>query len=115
MKTKVDLSSFRSAFNTMGRGDQFSYLGLSVLFEYLEELEWCEEEYELDVIALCCDFAEDDAISIAESHSGCDISDLDPLEDDYEDQVAERVREYLEEEGVLVGETTVNSFLFRQF
>ena len=115
MKTTVDLFSFRTAFHNMDRGDQFSYEGLAVLFDYLEELEFCGEEYELDVIALCCDFAEDDAINIAESYSGCDISDLDPSDDDYEDQVAERVREYLEDEGVLVGETSVNCFLYRQF
>jgi len=59
MKETVSKQSFRDAFVRYGRGDQFSYDGLSALFDYLEELDdGCGEEMELDVIALCCDFTE---------------------------------------------------------
>ncbi len=59
MKQTINKSDFREAFAAMGRGDQFSYAGLGALFDYLEELERdTGEEYELDVIALCCDFSE---------------------------------------------------------
>jgi hypothetical protein len=41
MKQTVNIYTFREAFNRMGRGSQFSYEGLSLLFDYLEE---CEDE-----------------------------------------------------------------------
>lgn len=55
MKQTIGLSEFRSAFHNMGRGNQFSYDGLKALFNYLEEVD---EDMELDVIALCCEFKE---------------------------------------------------------
>jgi len=58
MKQTVTLYDFRRAFETL-RPDNFSYEGLGALFEALEDLEeGIEEEIELDVIAICCDFAE---------------------------------------------------------
>ena len=56
MKKTVTLSTFRDAFRTMNRLDHFSYEGLAVLFEDLEQYEEdCDIEFELDVIAFCCD------------------------------------------------------------
>jgi hypothetical protein len=51
----VTKSIFRDAFHKMGRGDQFSYEALGVLYDYLEDIN---ESYELDVIEICCDWAE---------------------------------------------------------
>ncbi len=104
MKTTVYLDDFRTAFQRMDRTN-FSYGGLEVLFDYLTELEHCEEEYELDVIALCCDFAEDNARSIAENYRIYYESD---------EALEECVRDYLDNEGVLVGETDT-TFIYRQF
>jgi hypothetical protein len=56
MKQTINKYQFAEAFKTAGRGDQFSYRGLDALFDWLEEVEG--EEWELDVIALCCDFSE---------------------------------------------------------
>ncbi len=43
----------------MGRGDHFTHRGLEALFDFLEETEAdTGEEFELDVIGLCCDFSE---------------------------------------------------------
>ena len=39
MKTSVNLSDFRDAFHRTGRGNQFSYEALGVLFDYFEECE----------------------------------------------------------------------------
>jgi hypothetical protein len=99
----------------MGRGEQFSYNGLEVLFDYLEELEHCEDEYELDVIGLCCDFAEDTARGIAEAYS-IDLSESEGLDDDdaIEFAIKSIVIEYLEEQGALVGDT-LQSIIYRQF
>ena len=50
---------FREAFRIAGRGDQFSYEGLEVLFDYLDNLsEDIGEPIELDVVAMCCDYYE---------------------------------------------------------
>ena len=114
MKTTVNIYTFREAFNRMGRGEQFSYQGLEVLFDYLEELEHCEEEYELDVIALCCDFAEDTARGIAEAYS-IDLSETEGLDDDaIEGAIKSIVIEYLEEKGAFVGDT-LQSIIYREF
>jgi len=109
MKTTVSLYDFRDAFRACGRADQFSYEGLEVLFDYLEQYEDdTGEELELDVIALCCDFYEDTTESIAANYS----VDLTDCED--EDEKAEAVREYLEDNGALVGEVT-GGFVYRAF
>jgi hypothetical protein len=108
MKTTVNIYTFREAFNRMGRGDQFSYEGLAVLFDYLEQFE---DEYELDVIALCCEFAEDDIYGIAESYGlwlNGSVSEKSLPED------VLIIRQYLEDNGYLVGECENGSFVYRQ-
>ena len=59
MKQTISVYDFHDAFHAMGRSGNFSYAGRAALFEWLEEAERdVGEEYELDVIALCCDFSE---------------------------------------------------------
>ena len=109
MKTTVTLSDFRDAFRTMGRSDQFTYDGQEVLFNFLEEMEQdTGEEYELDVIALCCDWYESSPEEVAESY-GVDLSEC---EDDEERM--EAVREYLDCETMVVG-TTSGSIIYQAF
>lgn len=85
MKTTVTRYAFYDAFKAI-RPNNFSYDGLDVLFEYLEQLEEdTGAEIELDVVGLCCDFAER----------------------------SEAVLNYLESEGCLVGETTEGTFVYR--
>lgn len=65
-------SQFHDAFHHMGRKDNFSYDGLNALYDYLDELE----EYELDVIGLCCGFTES-SITDALKATGCaDLCEL---------------------------------------
>lgn len=50
---------FKNEFEDYGRENQFSEEGLEILYEYL--VGWAEETgapIVLDVIGLCCDFAE---------------------------------------------------------
>ena len=109
MKTTVSLYDFREAFRACGRAEQFSYEGLEVLFDYLEQYEEdTGEELELDVVALCCDFYEDTVAAITDNYS----INLTDCED--EDEQAEVVREYLEDNGALVGEVT-GGFVYRAF
>ena len=51
---RLNFNDFKAEFKSCGREDQFSENNLKALFEYLEELG----DYELDVIELCCEYAE---------------------------------------------------------
>lgn len=85
MKITVTESMFKDAFVKMNRADQFSGEGLSALYEFLSEMEVdTGEEYELDVIALCCDFSEEHYSSIASDY-GID-GDFDTLLEYLEDE-----------------------------
>ena len=55
MKQTVNFYTFERAFSRSQYKDNFTYDGLNALFSYLEQ---CEEELELDVCAICCDFTE---------------------------------------------------------
>lgn len=86
MKTTVSLYQFREQFRIQGRESQFSRDALSALFDYIEELESdTGEEIELDVIALCCDYAEHaDAVEAAKEYG---------WEGDDEDEALEWLRD----------------------
>ena len=85
----ITLSDFRTAFHNMGRKDQFSYEGLELIFDYIQEYEQeTGEQIELDVIAICCDWAEDTPEGIAYDH------DID-LEGVKEDDIPQAVMDYL--------------------
>lgn len=60
MKTTINWFDFRDAFQSRDSyKNHFSYEGLAVLFDYLEQYENdCEVELELDVIGLCCEYSE---------------------------------------------------------
>ena len=65
MKETVTVYRFRDAFKQSDTyKNNFSYEGLHALFEHLEELEWEMDgmEFELDVVAFCCDYAEYDSL-----------------------------------------------------
>ena len=108
MKTTVYFSEFCDYFRNI-RPDNFSYEGLRVLFDHLEEIDnSCGEESELDVIGLCCDFAESDYQTIAADYS----IELDPeMDEDYQKQ---QVIEHLEGEGAYVGDS-INGIIYRNF
>lgn len=66
-------------FKEMGRGDNFSYDGLDALYDYLEELD---ENYELDVIALCCEYNEYENIEkFWKDHNKEDYPDIETIRD----------------------------------
>lgn len=101
MKTTINMYDFIEAFRSCDRMDNFSREGLELLFEYLEEYEAsCGQEIELDVIALCCEYSEDTWQSIAENYS------IEYDENENEDEGKEVVRQYLEDNTQLIGETS---------
>ena len=73
MKQTINEYQFKDEFQKC-RPNNFSYEGLTALYEYLEEYEeGTGEEIELDVIALCCDFTE--------------YEDLEEFQSEYYDEI----------------------------
>lgn len=63
---------FRDQFSRMGRGDNFSYKGLGILYDYFDDLSNAADlPFILDVIGVCCDFSEYDIDDALEEY-GCD-------------------------------------------
>ena len=110
MKTTVYFSEFCDYFHKI-RPDNFSYQGLRVLFDHLEEIdESCGEESELDVIGLCGDFAEASWQTIASDYDSSIELDINENEDEQKAQVLD----FLADQGALIGETS-DSIVYRQF
>ena len=85
MKQTIDIYDFRAAF----AGGQFTYEGLSALFDMLTEYEESTgEELELDVVGICCEFTEYDSLQDLQQ-SYPDILSLDDLADNTTFVIAE--------------------------
>jgi predicted ArsR family transcriptional regulator len=111
MKTTVYLEDFRAAFNRAGRGDQFSYEGLELIYDYLDEYERDSgKEIELDVIALCCEWSESTPAEIIEQYD----TDIDTEGKD-EDEIAAAVFEWLNDETIVAGTTSAGNLVYVQF
>jgi hypothetical protein len=100
MKQTINFSDFVDAFMAYDRYDQFGYQALMVIFEYLEELEESTgQDLELDVVAICCDYATDNWHDIAVNYS------IEIDENENEDEQKQQVIDYLNENTVVLGET----------
>jgi hypothetical protein len=95
-------SQFRDEFAHMGRKDQFSYEALGLLYDYLEEVE---PDYSLDVIELCCDYAEGEVEDIARDY-GIDLTGLD------EEGANDVVLDFLNYQTSLVGVTQGGTIMY---
>lgn len=83
MKQTIDMYQFERAFKNMGRGEQFSYEGLQALYLYLEEYEEdTGEEINLDVIALCCEYAEYDSLKEFQANYGEKYESMEAISDE---------------------------------
>ena len=77
MKQTIGLNQFQDAFKNYNREDNFSKAGLRALFEYLEQYEEdIDQELELDVIALCCDYTEESLSVVLKEHNLESLQDL---------------------------------------
>ena len=73
--------SFQDAFHKMGREDQFSYEGLDALFDYFEMLEEdTDQQIELDVIAICCEYSEYENLKDFQDNYGDEYESLEDIE-----------------------------------
>lgn len=104
-QTIDNASQFRDQFHRAGRADQFSYDALGLLFDYLND---CGSDVELDVVGICCEFAE---------------ADIEQIASDYDISIGgltsrgklEAVEAYLEDNTSVVGVTASGAFVFVQF
>jgi hypothetical protein len=97
MKQTVNFSTFQTAFESI-RPDNFTYEGLTALFNWIEQQEQDNgEEQELDVIALCCDFTESTYEEIVKDY------DLSDEEFSIPDEMPQAVIDYLNDETMIVG------------
>ena len=77
----ITKSDFTSAFHRMGRGNNFTYEGLSALYDYLEDYEDSTgEQIELDVIAFCCEYNEYESLAEFQEYYGEDYQSIEDIE-----------------------------------
>jgi len=121
MKVTVTERMFCDMFIDYDRKDNFSYEGLSLLFNYLEQLEEdTGNEMELDVIALCCDYSEltleqfaaEYSLTISWDFSFSFDGIIQPTEEEIRDLLKEAIEEYISENTTLVGFTDDNTVVF---
>lgn len=111
MKQTVNVYAFRDAFQAL-RPENFSYDGLGLLFEYFEEMEdGMGEEIELDVIAICCDWAESDAEELMRDYQ-IDLADLNLEEDADQDAINEALLEYVNDQTSVAGMTDAGTIVY---
>ena len=112
MKMTVSNYDFRRVFLDI-RPNNFSLMGLDCLFDYFEELEGeLGDEIELDVIAICCDYAEMEYDDIVFAYDlNLKIDDFDELG---ECEQHKAVEEWLQEWTTLIGATTDGTLVFAQ-
>ena len=124
MKKTVNLYQFRDAFMDI-RPDNFSYEGLEILFNWYDEYEEdTGEDMELDVIAICCDWNEstvEEVINnyIVSTHKGktsiYNDTVNDALEDCDEEERAEVMEEWLQDNTTVAGVTESGSIVYMGF
>ena len=126
MKKTINLYQFRDAFMDI-RPDSFSYEGLELLFNWYEEYEDSTgEEMELDVIAICGDWDESTVeevinnyiVSTQNSNTTVYNDTVNgALEDcdDEEEERAEVIEEWLQDNTMVAGVTESGSIVYMGF
>jgi len=115
MKMTISQSSFIDAFKQGSRAEQFSYEALNAMFEYIEDYEQSSgEEIEIDVVALCCEWSEDEVKDIANSY-GIDLLDSDENDTLDDAEKTELVMDYLNDESPYAVGLNNGNILYVQF
>lgn len=69
-------------FKAYGRQDNFSYDGLRALHAYLEEMAESDgKPIELDVVALCCEYAEYENLAAFQKEYSDEYESIEDIED----------------------------------
>lgn len=109
MKQTITQSDFHDAFIRMDRKENFSWEARELLFDFFEEVD---PDMELDVVAICFEYYEDSADSIAANYM--DASEYAEFKELSEEEQIEGIREYLEENTSVIGETSAG-FVYAAF
>ena len=109
-----DENDFINEFKAYNRMENFSYKGLRILFESLEQTaNDCEMNIEMDVIALCCEYNEDDLQYIIDNYD-IDMTDCDSIE-----EKIETVEYYLQDNTFVCGQyeddNCITHFIYQAF
>lgn len=98
------LSDFTNAFrNSESRKDQFSYEALELIFDYIEDYERdTGEQVEFDMIVICCNWAEEDAETLAQYY-------------DFDSAAPEDVLESMQDATQVAGVTSAGKIVYVQF
>jgi hypothetical protein len=92
----LNVNDFRNEFADYGRGDQFSYEGLGALFNEVDNIaEESDSPFEMDVIALCCDYTEYTEDGLVDEY-GHMIEDNEEYADSDVEEKAKAIAEVLE-------------------
>jgi hypothetical protein len=107
MKQTVNFNDFVDAFRRAGRENQFTYDALERIFEWIEQNEQDEgREWELDVVALCCELVEMSLDEVVSSYN---------IELDFEANIYSQVVDYIGDNSTYIGDTKEETFVFVQF
>jgi len=104
-QTIQNASQFRDEFRQCNRQGQFSYEALGLLFDYFEEID---PDYDLDVIAICCEYSEGSTAQVAEWYG------LELPEDETEEEHQTAVLAYLNDHTSVIG-VTPSGIVYAQF
>ncbi len=103
----INVHDFRQAFHDHGRGDQFSYEALGLIFEYYGQIaDVTSEQLELDVISTCCEVSEMTAQEVRDQYR---IEAREDTDGDCDDVI-----NYLEYNTSVIGQTD-DTIIFFQF
>ena len=108
MKQEIYKEQFVREFDEYNRSTNFSVRGREALYDYLEELE----EFELDVIAICCDYSE--YKNVAEFVKDYGFSDIKREDYEEEEEFEEAVKEHLRDNTIFM-EIDEEAFIIQCF
>lgn len=104
MKMTISETLFKDMFRQYDRAGHFSYEALSLIFNYFEKVD---EDMELDVIAICCNVSEMNYEEAVEEYG----IEYDPEYDNLENIVID----YLNENTLVIGTTSLDTIVFFNF
>jgi len=89
MKQEINVYDFERAFKEMDR-DYFSYEGYQALYDYYDEFP----DFELDVIAICCDVTEYNEDDLLNDYSYLLDREKDLEDDEYLEELVKELRQH---------------------
>jgi hypothetical protein len=76
---EVTRQDFHNSFREMGREDNFSIEGRDLIYDWLDDYQLAD--YELDVIGICCEFAEYENLKEFQNDYGEEYTSIESIEE----------------------------------